>query len=138
LDSGKIEVDGVDLASLGLETVRLYQMGAALDFKAEVLVALEIINYSPRKLFVQGDSSVSGHITPFQVGSCTDSSSDNIDPAGTKSDAVLNEALSLISANTSASSNLRDKFRLEVAVEDEGSNFSSGERQLRESHLPNQ
>ncbi|KAI9632685.1 P-loop containing nucleoside triphosphate hydrolase protein [Dioszegia hungarica] len=55
---------------------------------------------------------------------------ENIDPAGLKSDADLNNALALISANTAASSSLRDKFRLETDVQAEGANFSAGERQL--------
>ena len=60
---------------------------------------------------------------------------DNIDPAGERSDAELNDALSLIHSNPRASSSLRDKFRLEANVMAEGSNFSAGEKQLREIAL---
>ncbi|WVF68600.1 hypothetical protein IAT40_003369 [Kwoniella sp. CBS 6097] len=55
---------------------------------------------------------------------------DNIDPTSTKSDAELNDALSLIHKDPHASDSLREKFRLDVIVANEGSNFSAGERQL--------
>lgn len=58
--------------------------------------------------------------------------SDNIDPAGLRTDAELNDCLSLINANANASSSLRDKFRLDTEVQNEGKNFSAGECQLRE------
>ena len=58
--------------------------------------------------------------------------SENIDPSGAASDAKLNDALSLIHANPSASVSIREKFRLETEVASDGSNFSAGEKQLRE------
>jgi ABC-type multidrug transport system fused ATPase/permease subunit len=56
--------------------------------------------------------------------------SQNIDPEGHRTDAELNDALRLIHSSPSASQSIRDKFRLEVEVEAEGSNFSAGEKQL--------
>ena len=54
---------------------------------------------------------------------------------GKRPDAELNDALNLIHNNSSASTSLREKFRLDAPVLSEGSNFSAGERQLRK-HLP--
>jgi ABC-type multidrug transport system fused ATPase/permease subunit len=56
---------------------------------------------------------------------------DNIDPTSARSDAELNDALNLIHSSPSASSSLREKFRLDASVQNEGANFSAGERQLR-------
>lgn len=58
-------------------------------------------------------------------------SRENIDPAGQHTDAELNDALGLIHGKSKASSNLREKFRLDGVVQNEGANFSAGERQLR-------
>ncbi len=60
--------------------------------------------------------------------------SENIDPTGVRTDAELNDALNLIHDKSEASSSLRDKLRLDGVVQNEGANFSAGERQLRESH----
>ncbi|WVQ76019.1 hypothetical protein IAR50_005655 [Cryptococcus sp. DSM 104548] len=54
---------------------------------------------------------------------------ENIDPTGTRSDAELNDALSLIHG-VDSSPDLRAKFRLDAVVGHEVSNFSAGERQL--------
>ena len=56
----------------------------------------------------------------------------NIDPEGKATDAVLNNALSLIRSSPSASVSIREKFRLETEVATDGANFSAGEKQLRE------
>lgn len=60
---------------------------------------------------------------------------DNVDPTGARTDAELNEALSLIhdNSNAASSSSRNDKFRLDSTVLNEGGNFSAGERQLRMS-----
>ena len=56
---------------------------------------------------------------------------DNIDPTGSRTDAELNDALNLIHGKSDVSSSLRDKFRLDANVQNEGANYSAGERQLR-------
>lgn len=55
---------------------------------------------------------------------------ENIDPPGTRSDAQLNDALNLIRNNPAASASLLAKFNLDNIVQNEGANFSAGERQL--------
>ena len=55
---------------------------------------------------------------------------ENIDPTGVLSDAELNSAMSLIHRSSSSSAVLREKFKLDGPVSDNGSNFSAGERQL--------
>jgi len=95
LSGGSIEVDGLVLADLGLDTVRNN---------------LAII---PQDAFLFGGTV-----------------RENIDPAGTKTDAELNDALNLIHNQSAASHSLRDKFRLDGMVQNEGANFSAGERQL--------
>lgn len=62
--------------------------------------------------------------------------SENIDPTSSRTDAELNDALNLIHDKSEASSSLRDKFRLDGTVQNEGANFSAGERQLREAEVP--
>lgn len=51
---------------------------------------------------------------------------------GERTDAELNDGLSLIQSSNSASSGLKAKFRLDAEVQHEGSNFSAGEKQLRD------
>lgn len=60
----------------------------------------------------------------------TDQYSENLDPEGTKSDADLNDVLCIVHMNSRASSSLCDKFKLDMQVSAEGSNFSAGEKQL--------
>jgi len=62
---------------------------------------------------------------------------DNIDPTGSRTDAEINDALSLIhdNSNASSASSRNDKFRLDSIVLNEGGNFSAGERQLRMSPM---
>ncbi|EIW71597.1 hypothetical protein TREMEDRAFT_28299, partial [Tremella mesenterica DSM 1558] len=55
---------------------------------------------------------------------------DNLDPGGDRTDQELNSALELIHSSASASSTLREKFRLDAEVLDGGANFSAGEKQL--------
>ncbi|WVQ96140.1 hypothetical protein IAU59_003242 [Kwoniella sp. CBS 9459] len=95
LCGGSIEIDGRDIADMGLDTLRH---------------RLSII---PQDAFLFGGSV-----------------RDNIDPTSTRTDAELNDALNLIHRNPHASDSVREKFRLEVTVANEGSNFSAGERQL--------
>ena len=54
----------------------------------------------------------------------------NIDPEGKHSDADLNDALSLIHSDPSASKGIREKYHLNTEVEPDGGNFSAGEKQL--------
>ncbi|EIW71607.1 hypothetical protein TREMEDRAFT_27765 [Tremella mesenterica DSM 1558] len=55
----------------------------------------------------------------------------NIDPSvGTKTDNALNQVLDLIHSNPRCSASLSEKFQLDVQVQNEGANFSAGERQL--------
>jgi ABC-type multidrug transport system fused ATPase/permease subunit len=56
----------------------------------------------------------------------------NIDPSGKKTDAELNDALSLVQTSTAASKGVREKFHLDTEVHAEGSNFLAGEKQLCE------
>ena len=56
---------------------------------------------------------------------------ENIDRTSARTDAQLNDALSLIHSSSSSSTALREKFKLDAEVSKEGSNFSAGERQLR-------
>ena len=56
-----------------------------------------------------------------------------MDPKGVRTDAELNDALSLIQNSAGASHSLRDKFKLDAPVLAEGHNFSAGEKQLREN-----
>ncbi|OCF37123.1 hypothetical protein I316_01029 [Kwoniella heveanensis BCC8398] len=93
--NGSIEIDGRNIADMGLDTLRH---------------RLSII---PQDAFLFGGSV-----------------RDNIDPTSSKSDAALNDALNLIHRDPHASNSLREKFRLDVTVASEGSNFSAGERQL--------
>lgn len=58
---------------------------------------------------------------------------ENIDPTGVRTDAELNSAMNLIHRSSSSSSVLKEKFKLDGPVSDNGSNFSAGERQLRKS-----
>lgn len=58
---------------------------------------------------------------------------DNLDPLGSKTDVELNDALNLIHGTNSTSHGTKDKFHLDGPVLAEGSNFSAGEKQLRES-----
>lgn len=55
---------------------------------------------------------------------------ENIDPTGARSDADLNSAMSLIHRSSSSSVALKEKFKLDSPVSDNGTNFSAGERQL--------
>jgi ATP-binding cassette subfamily C (CFTR/MRP) protein 1 len=57
---------------------------------------------------------------------------ENIDPTGARTDAELNDAMGLVHRSSSSSAALKEKFNLEGIVANEGSNFSAGERQLRE------
>ena len=59
-----------------------------------------------------------------------DRRSANMDPEGLRSDAELNDALSLIHSSSAAGESMRDKFKLDVEVQSDGSNFSAGEKQL--------
>ncbi|ORY22828.1 ABC transporter type 1, transmembrane domain-containing protein [Naematelia encephala] len=95
ISGGAIVVDGKDLLSLGLETVR------------------SRIALIPQDAFLFGGSV-----------------RDNIDPAGARTDAELQAALSLIHNNSNTSESSREKFKLDAVVLNEGSNFSAGERQL--------
>jgi ATP-binding cassette subfamily C (CFTR/MRP) protein 1 len=56
---------------------------------------------------------------------------ENLNPLGERSDAELNDLLKLVRDDTSKGS--LNKFMLDAEVAHEGSNFSAGERQLRES-----
>lgn len=61
---------------------------------------------------------------------------DNLDPAGLRTDAELNDSLRRchLAARPEQGAKLKarlDKFRLDAIVQDEGANFSAGERQVR-------
>nr|ODN90116.1 cadmium ion transporter [Cryptococcus depauperatus CBS 7841] len=57
---------------------------------------------------------------------------ENMDPLGQRTDAQLNSLLSLIHNDPimPSSKSMKDKFRLDALVSNEGSNFSGGEKQL--------
>lgn len=107
LSSGSIEIDGVDIATLGLHELRS---------------RLSIIPQDP--VLFQGTVR------------------SNIDPFGTASDVDLWNALrrswlldtsefELVTSNRATSANTSSiKFHLDGPVDDEGTNFSLGERQL--------
>jgi ATP-binding cassette subfamily C (CFTR/MRP) protein 1 len=57
---------------------------------------------------------------------------ENIDPTGARTGAELNDAMGLVHRSSSSSAALKEKFSLDGIVANEGSNFSAGERQLRE------
>ncbi|WRT69583.1 uncharacterized protein IL334_006572 [Kwoniella shivajii] len=93
--NGSIEIDGLNLKTLGVDTLR------------------HRLSVIPQDSFLFGGTV-----------------RDNIDPAGSKSDIQLNDALNLIHHDSHATSSLREKFRLDKIVASEGSNFSAGEKQL--------
>jgi ATP-binding cassette subfamily C (CFTR/MRP) protein 1 len=60
---------------------------------------------------------------------------ENIDPTGVRTDAELNDAMSFIHRSSSSSAALKEKFKLDGTVANDGSNFSAGERQLCTSNF---
>ncbi|OCF42639.1 cadmium ion transporter [Kwoniella heveanensis CBS 569] len=94
---GKIEVDGVDLGKVGIDTIR------------------SRIGIIPQDAFL-----FEGTVR------------ENLDPLSTHSDSHLNSLLSLIHAGPllPSTQSMRDKFKLDATVSNEGSNFSAGEKQL--------
>lgn len=55
---------------------------------------------------------------------------DNIDPSGLRANAELERLINLIHENSGNSRSFSDKFKLDATVQNEGQNFSAGERQL--------
>lgn len=113
LCGGKIEVDGRDLKDLGLDAVRH---------------RLSII---PQDAFLFSGTVRSVPHFCDVAQSRADVLRENIDPTGDKSDAELTSAMSMIHRSSSSSVALKEKFKLDGPVADNGSNFSAGERQLR-------
>jgi ABC-type multidrug transport system fused ATPase/permease subunit len=58
---------------------------------------------------------------------------ENIDPTGIRTDAELHDAMSFLYRSSSSSAAIKEKFKLDGTVANDGSNFSAGERQLRMS-----
>ncbi|WVF68119.1 hypothetical protein IAT40_002882 [Kwoniella sp. CBS 6097] len=94
---GKIEVDGVDLRNVGIDTIR------------------SRIGIIPQDAFL-----FEGTVR------------ENLDPLSAHSDSHLNSLMSLIHADPllPSTQSMKDKFKLDAAVSNEGSNFSAGEKQL--------
>ncbi|OCF34449.1 cadmium ion transporter [Kwoniella heveanensis BCC8398] len=94
---GKIEVDGVDLGKVGIDTIR------------------SRIGIIPQDAFL-----FEGTVR------------ENLDPLSIHSDSHLSSLLSLIHADPflPSTQSMRDKFKLDATVSNEGSNFSAGEKQL--------
>ncbi|WVQ95732.1 hypothetical protein IAU59_002831 [Kwoniella sp. CBS 9459] len=94
---GKIEVDGVNLKKVGIDTLR------------------SRIGIIPQDAFL-----FEGTVR------------ENLDPLSAHSDSHLNSLLSLIHADPllPTTQSMKDKFKLDAAVSNEGSNFSAGEKQL--------
>ena len=55
---------------------------------------------------------------------------DNVDPSNLRTDAELERLINLIHENSGNSRSFRDKFKLDAPVQNEGQNYSAGERQL--------
>ena len=55
-----------------------------------------------------------------------------MDPQGRHTDAELSTFINLIHENSGNSKSFKEKFQLDAVVLNEGTNFSAGERQLRE------
>ena len=69
---------------------------------------------------------------------CSDAIADgreNIDPEGICSDAQLNDFLQAVITDPATSPSLREKLRLDGMIENEGVNYSTGERQICEYGL---
>ncbi|KAF6760644.1 cadmium ion transporter [Ephemerocybe angulata] len=93
-----LEIDGVDISKIGLDTLRT------------------------RLALVPQDNTL-----------FTGTLRDNLDPHGTKTDAEIIYALqraSLLPPTGASDPQAEEKFRLDASVNDEGSNFSAGEKQL--------
>lgn len=98
LSGGLVEIDGVDISKIGLDTLRT------------------------RLALVPQDNTL-----------FTGTLRDNLDPHGTKTDAEIIYALqraSLLPPTGVSDPQAEEKFRLDASVNDEGSNFSAGEKQL--------
>lgn len=105
LSSGKIEIDGIDISSLGLKDLRS---------------KLSIIPQDP--VLFQG--SIRKNLDPFGESS-DDLLWDSLRRAGLIDDSKLNT----VKDQTKTSENFH-KFHLDQQVADDGANFSLGERQL--------
>lgn len=105
LSGGKIEIDGIDISTLGLHNLRS---------------KMSIIPQDP--ILFRG--TIRKNLDPF--GTSTD---DKLWDALSRAGLIEQSKLSLVKAQDLDSENLH-KFHLERTVEDEGGNFSLGERQL--------
>lgn len=109
---GTISVDGVDLRTLGLDTLR----SRLAIIPQDSFLFNGTIRRVKNRLF-QCQAQLTGR--------------DNLDPEGKHTDAQLNDVLNLIHRD-STSHSLREKFQLDARILPEGSNLSQGEKQLRE------
>lgn len=105
LASGKIEIDGIDISTLGLNNLRS---------------KLSIIPQDP--VLFQG--TIKRNLDPFD-----DCSEDVLWDALVRAGLIEESKIGLVKSQTLKSENLH-KFHLLREVDDEGSNFSLGERQL--------
>ncbi|KAH3669245.1 hypothetical protein OGAPHI_001366 [Ogataea philodendri] len=102
---GRITIDDVDISKIGLHKLR---------------TSLSIIPQDP----VLFSGNIRSNLDPFQ-----EHSDDNLWDALSKAGLVETDALDLVKHQTKSDRNLH-KFHLARLVEDDGSNFSLGERQL--------
>ncbi|OBA23065.1 hypothetical protein METBIDRAFT_9382 [Metschnikowia bicuspidata var. bicuspidata NRRL YB-4993] len=105
LESGKIEIDGIDISQLGLHTLRS---------------KLSIIPQDP----VLFKGTIRKNLDPFG-----ESSEEELWTALTRAGLIESGKMALIKAQAQLSDNLH-KFHLEREVDHDGANFSLGERQL--------
>lgn len=105
LESGKIEIDGLDISKLGLHSLRS---------------KLSIIPQDP----VLFKGTIRKNLDPFG-----DSSEEELWTAMVRAGLIELSKLAMIKSQDQLSENLY-KFHLEREVDDDGSNFSLGERQL--------
>ncbi|GEQ68088.1 hypothetical protein JCM33374_g1754 [Metschnikowia sp. JCM 33374] len=105
LDTGKIEIDGVDISKLGLHSLRS---------------KLSIIPQDP----VLFKGTIRKNLDPFG-----ESSEDDLWTALVRAGLIESNKVSMVRTQDQQSDNLH-KFHLNREVEDDGANFSLGERQL--------
>lgn len=120
ISGGKISIDGQDLRQLDLHTLRS-QLGIVPQVR--LLPPPFVLKATLTLPFLQDPFLWNGSVRI------------NLDPNGDRTDAELNDALRRchLAARPEHSAEVRsrlEKFKLDSLVQDEGANFSAGERQV--------